>query len=356
VVRKLALCLLASAALAIALGGCRRRVSPGGYPTYGGRPGYAPQQPAPSMGWSRVSPDVGGVSIEVPSRQPARQSHTERAEDGARRYVSSVSVENRAGLFGLLVVRWEGGIVGDPLPAASELARSIFERAEIPRDSSRRVTRNGFYGREDTGSNDGGAFVRLQQFIGSDRVVLAVAIIARDSPPAQQMAERFLGSLQLDPRHALFAAPGTQRSDGGWTPLYIPESDFGIRMPAAPSVQEQELRIAARPVTVSMFQSTDDWGTYLVRVITFPQGGVPDEAFEEVRRRLNLQDRVRFVQSSGYPGWVYTTDADGRRTLARVFLTGSRIYVVTAQGPMQGLRQRPIQRRILSYFDSFRIL
>ena len=310
--------------------------------------------PRTANGWNQVSPVDSGVTVRMPGR-PTYRNHVSQSHDGAREYSSSVLANSRMGIFGVLVVHWEGGIVGDPLPATRENARRIFEQGEIRAQDSRRLAVAGFYGREDIGVNQQGVQIVLRQYVGSDRVVLVYSAVRGVPQQRSRIAAMFQESVTLDPQYALFASAGTGRSDGQWTPLYIPESAFGVQMPVAPAVREQEMTIASTDVDVTSFESRDSWGRYAVRVVTFPDV-VPGGAFEEVRGRLHLVDRIRSAESSGYPGAVYTTDRGPERTWARIFRTDGRIYVVQARGPRAAASAADGQARLRNFFNSFRIL
>ena len=317
------------------------------------RQGYTTPPNTGRVGWTTIAPSGSGVSVAFPA-QPRIGTGRGQDDDGAPTTTWEIEARAPFGFFGMFVVAWEGGIVGDPLPGTTSLARSVFDRGELHLERSQRIAVEGFFGREDIGSNEQGAFVALRQFVGSDRAVMAVAVVPRNSRDALAVAERFMGSIVLDRRAALFPTGGARRAGGRWTPLYVPESDFGIRMPAAPDVRERRMRIGGAEAVVSTFGSRDEWGTYRVRVIDFPSQ-VPDGAFEEVCQRLHLTNDVRPVESAGFPGRVYTGDGGGRRTWARVFRTSGRIYVVQATGPRSG-NSRARSSILHRFFESFRIL
>ena len=308
---------------------------------------------ADTVGWNDVSPPGSGVRFRIPG-MPRVTHGSGQEEDGARRRTTTVLADARFGYFAVFVAEWEGGIVGDPLPAMARLSGDIFRETELRRERSRRLSVDGFYAREDIGTDARGAFVALREFVGGDRVVLAIAIVPR-SPDMLRMAEVFMGSITLDDANALFPTNGRRHADGSWLPIFVPEADFAVTMPSAPSVREREIPIAGEARLVRSFESSDGWGRYRVQVIGF-EDHVPDEAFAEVVRELALLTEVRPVEASGFPGRVYTSDVGGTRTLARVYQTMGRIYVVEAIGPRAAIRGPGVQHNLLSYFDSFRIL
>lgn len=275
-------------------------------------------------------------------------------EDGARRRTTTVVADARYGYFSVFIAEWEGGIVGNPLPVIAESAAEIFARAELQRDRSERIEVEGYYAREDTGTDPHGAFVAMRQFVGGDRVVVAVAIVPR-RPELLRVAEEFMGSITLDPANALFPTQGSRHVDGSWTPLYMPEADFGVSMPSSPTAREEEIVLQGHRRAIHTFESRDSWGSYRVRVVTFGND-VPDGAYEELRGRLRFDREVRPVQASGFPGRVYTTDTGNTRSWARMFQTSGRIYVVEALGPRSSVRDRRVGQMLLRYFNSFRVL
>jgi hypothetical protein len=324
-------------------------------PACGRRAQYGTSRPltAYTVGWSDVAPPGAGVRFRIPgAARMTRGSGQE--EDGARRRTTTVVTDARLGYFAVFVAEWEGGIVGDPLPAMAQLSEGIFRETELRRERSRRLSIDGFYAREDLGTDGRGSFVALREFVGGDRVVLAIAIVRR-SPDMLRVAETFMSSITLDDANALFPTNGRRHTDGSWLPVYVPEAEFAITMPSAPSLREQEIPIAGSPRLVRSFESRDAWGRYRVHVISF-EDQVPDAAFREVVRQLQLVTEVRSVEASGFPGRVYTSDVGDTRTMARVYQTMGRIYVVEAMGSHAAIRGRDVQRTLLSYFDSFRIL
>lgn len=307
-----------------------------------------------SVGWHSVAPAEGGVRVQMPV-YPSERTGTDQDEDGARRVTTFVHGEARFGYFGLFIARWEGGLVGDPLPRVGELASEIFQRVQIRRESSRRLAVDGFYAREDVGTDGRGAFVALRQFVGDDRVIMAVAVVQR-TPDQLRIAEHFMQSIELDGAHALFPVAGARRADGEWTPVYLPEADFGITLPTAPVIREQEVTLAGHRATSQTFQSEDGWGIYRVRVVAFGGDPTPDGAFEALRQALQADHEVRPVHAGGFPGRVFTRDEGANRRWIRIYQTVGRLYVVEAVGPRASIRDRSVGHRLLAYFQSFRIL
>lgn len=318
------------------------------------RYGWARPVTAQTVGWQDVSPRGTGVRVSMPST-PTGETDEDVTDDGARVRQTSVAVEAPYGLFAVHVNQFEGGFVGDPLIAAAALAESIFEHADLQRDRSQRLTVQGFYAREDTGRGENDTFVAIRQFVGADRVVVALAVVPRRSRDALRIASRFMGSIQLDPEHALMPAQGARHADGTWTPLYLPEADFAISMPRAPSLEESELVLGGQRSPVWTYETRDDWGRYRVRVVSFGRL-VPEDAFGQLTEQLRLQREIRPVQTNGYPGRVFTTDQGGTRAFTRVYQTETRLYVVEAIGSRASLRSRDRARILMAYFDSFRIL
>lgn len=347
------LAVVAALVILAGLPGCRRRAR-FGTPTYGGSYQGAPAQQRGGVQWTRAAPDNAGFEVQMPVRyrMDGRNGHD---DDGARTATATVVGEAQWGYFGVVSVWFEGGIVGDPVPGTVELARGIFDRGELDLEASRRLAVEGFYAREDTGADSRGAFVALRQFVGRDRVIMAVAVVPRNSREALGVAEHFMRSIRLDSRYALFPRQGTRRSGGAWTPLYVPELDFGVRLPSSPEIEGRDMQIADAAAHVTTFGSQDEWGTFRVRVITFERG-VPDDAVDDVCERLRLTEEVRPVHASGFPGRVYTGDGGSRRSIARVFLTLERIYVVQATGPRARIGDAAVRAHLRDFFDSFRIL
>ncbi|GAB5540258.1 MAG: hypothetical protein RLO52_12735 [Sandaracinaceae bacterium] len=316
------------------------------------RYGWTRPVTAGTVEWHDVSPRGSGVRVSMPAR-PIGDTDQNRAEDGARMRQTSVRAETRYGLFAVHVNQLEGGYVGDPLIAAAAFAEGIFESADLERERSQRLTVQGFYAREDLGRGENDTFVAMRQFVGADRVIIALAVVPRRSQDAMQIASRFMGSIQLDPAHALLPREGARRGDGTWTPLYIPEADFAISMPSAPAMEEAEIMLDGQRTPVWTYQTQDDWGRYRVRVVTFSTR-MPDGAYAAMREQLHLQREIRPVQTNGYPGLVFTTDRGGTRAFTRLYQTASRLYVVEAIGPRASMRGHA--RDLMAYFDSFRIL
>ena len=304
-----------------------------------------------NLHWVHTAPPDTGVSAQFPA-PPQIEASLDRDDDGARRYETTATAELPFGYFAVFVARWESGIVGNPLRTVSQVASAIFERAELTRERSRRLAVDGYYAREDFGTNEHGAHVTLRQYVGRDRVIVAVAIA---NPDAGEVSSWFLDSVGLDRQNALFPTGGGRRSDGRWTPLYIPESDFAVAMPAAPSISEAEVSVDGETHTMQVFQSRDAWGLYRVRVVSFGDH-VPEGGFAALRRELHFGREVRPVHSSGFPGRVFVTDVGAQRAWARMFQTAGRVYIVEAIGERRTLTDRSTADSLLRYFDSFRIL
>ena len=343
-------------ALMVCLPACRRRVvrvGAGGWGRLAVTVGAGGSRPTSSLRWVPTSPPGTGVTVQMPT-VPRVVAHTERATDGAARYETMVSAELPAGYFAVFVMQWEAGIVGDPLRSVAESATTLFERADLNRERSRRLSVDGYYGREDVGTNEQGAHVVLRQFVGHDRVVVALAVVNQNAQ-AVQIATRFLDSIGLARANALFPARGTRQESGAWTALYMPEADFAIAMPTSPTIAEAQVRVDGRNWPVHSFQSRDDWGTYQVKVVDFGDR-LPDNAYEELRQQFRFGRDVRPVHVSGFPGRVFVTDIGGRRTWARMYQTSGRLYVVEATGERRSIRDQAVGRTLMRYFDSFRIL
>ncbi|MFK7984826.1 MAG: hypothetical protein AB8I08_02270 [Sandaracinaceae bacterium] len=349
--------LMASCLLVSLLPSCRSRVrwtpnSGQPYPGTFGRPargvaqGYSPR-------WTDTAPPDTGVRFSMPT-QPVVEARTARDEDGAQRFEVVARSESAFGFFAVFTARWEGGLVGDPLRAIADSAASIFERADLQRQNARRLSVTGYYAREDTGTNAQQAHVVLRQFVGSDRVIVALALVP-NRPPNVQIANQFLASIGLNSQHALFGQAGQRQADGSWTPVYMPESDFAISMPAAPAIIEDELVVAEASRTRRVFEARDSWGRYRVQVIRFGEW-VPDEAYGELQTLLRVGRNVRPVESQGFPGRVFVADSGAERSWIRMFRTRGRVYVVEATGARDSVRDRRVGTRLNRYFNSFRIL
>lgn len=334
-------CVLAIACLAP---GCRSRMR------------YGTSRPLTqnTVAWRTVSSSDGSATVLMPVR-PVENTTTSQEEDGARRTATLLHGETSFGYFGLFVVRFEGGIVGNPLAGVGDVAAEVFRRVEIERRRSRRLSVDGFYAREDVGADAEGAFVALRQFVGDDRVVVAMVAVPR-TPDMLRIAERYMESIQLDPSHALFPTAGSRHSDGTWTPVYLPEADFGVELPSAPALREQTVELAGQRAGVQTFESRDAWGIYRVRVVGFGGDSPPSGAYEALRRMIHADRDIRPVHANGFPGRVYTRDDGANRHWIRMYQTVGRLYVVEAIGARASIRDRRVGQRLLSFFQSFRIL
>lgn len=263
-------------------------------------------------------------------------------DDGAAYQSVRVRADSPYGVFGMFVTQWEGGVVGDPLVIARELAESILERTDTPDRRATRVAIPGFYAREDIGHAANGSFFALRQFFGRDRIYVAVASV-RSDPTGLRAAEEFMRSIALDRRDALLPFGDSTQP----VPLYLPDVDFAVHMPPLASRRSSAIEVDGAPVDASMFESRHASGVYRVTVVSFPDH-VPEQALEHVATTLSLGAADRYIDASGYPGRTFQPTGD---RAARAFATPNRVYVLEIIGA-SGLAQAARD----DFFGSFRIL
>ncbi len=338
--------LLLSALLLLATPGCRaRRVEYGG--VYGNV--HAPQVAASAgtgWGWNDVAVQGTGLSCRFPTQARYTQ-RVGREPDGAFYRTRSARAEVPYGVFGVSITEWEGGLVGDPLEVARRVADDIFSTAELRDRRTQRLDIAGFYGREDVGIAPDGVFVALRQFVGQRRIYLAIATVA-NAPGPLGTAERFMTSIRIDTADAILpVGHGAEPA-----PMFMPETDFAVRMLPVSSRRSEDLDLGERRVPMQSFVSDGPGVRLRVRVIEVT-GGVEPEMLEQIADRLSLGQRRDPVSCSGFPGANFAERASGNVVIrARLFVTANRVYVLeSASRPAQS--HDPI---IETFFDSFRIL
>lgn len=339
--------LLCFAMLVVMAGpGCARRsraaFQPNGAPPNGG-PQVAGQQ---GWAWPEITPPGLGVAFRMPA-QPRYEQRFGREEDGAFYRSISARAEVPYGAFGMIVTEWEGGLVGDTLEAAHEVANNVFSEQQLTQRRTQRLDIGGFYGREDTGLAPNGVFVALRQFVGARRIYVAFAIVAH-APGPLATAESFMGSIRLDVDDALLPVGGTSTA---LSAIFVPETDFAVRMPPISSRRTEDLRVGDHNVVTHSFVSETAGARLRVRVIDLPERADP-ETVEEVTRALALGQTGAPVSASGFPGNVFTRTTGSVSIEGRMFITAQRIYVIEAARPGSGQASDTVR----DFFDSFRIL
>jgi len=296
-------------------------------------------------GWISVSPPRTGVTVQMPAA-PQTSTRSGRDDDGARFHSTMVRSQAATGSFALIITEWEGGLVGDPLIAAAEVADDLFETQELGRRRSNRLDMPGFYGREDVGVAPNGAFVALRQFVGRHRIYVALAVVANHQLNLQ-VAEHFMASIELQNSDALlpFGQPSELEA------IYMPEADFSVRMPALTHRSSSEVEIAGRTRSAWTYESRGSDARYRIRVIAFEESP-PEGILETVGTQLSLGTRQHPTDASGFPGHVYSRASDSGVGAARVFVTATRVYVVD-EAHRRGATEHEARAR--EFFDSFRI-
>lgn len=326
--------------LLLSLGmGCRRPYNA----SYGG-PGYAGVSATPQAtrsGWWEVRPPNMGFACGMPAPTQI-EGGVGVAEDGARyeRALARVTVEY--GTFTIVVNEWEGGFVGDPLAAARDLAGVVMDTPDLTGRRTQRLDIAGFYAREDVGRTQEGVFVALRQFVGRERLYVAVAAVV-DDPHGLRAAENFMSSIELDQADALLPFG----SSAALIPLYMPEEDFAVRMPPLTLRTTSQANVEGEAVDVHVFESMRPGVVYRVSVVDF-RHEAPQDALAAVARQLSLGEVGAPIHASGFPGFIYGGATRG--TTTRAFLTRRRVYalqVIASGGP-------PTEQA--SFIDSFRIL
>lgn len=334
-------CLMALGALGVL--GCRTRVryqsSAPRSLSSGSTSAYVPRPP--TNGWFAARPPNTGFAIELPGA-PETIAETGYDEDGASFQSVSLRTATPYGQFGAIVTQWEGGVVGDPLEASRRLADRIVEITESSDRRARRVSIPGFYAREDIGHTSDGAFFALRQFVGRERLYVAVATVA-NHPTGLSAAEHFMQSIELDRRDAMLPEGGSTQP----VPLYLPDVDFAADMPPLSDRRSAEVELGDDAVDSVVFESRHPGGLYRVTVLQ-PRGRMPEDVLALAASTLGFGTPDAYVHASGYPGRSFRL-TDEVRTQA--YLTGQRVYVVQVTG-VSSLGQPAVD----AFFDSFRIL
>lgn len=340
----------------LALGCGRRRVNyqPTG-PQVAGQQGWAQpriaqpgQAVTPQDGWmwAEINPRGLGLACRMPAT-PRYEQRIGREDDGAFYRSGSARVTVPYGNFGVIVTEWEGGIVGDPLDAAHDLANTVFSEQQLTERRSKRLDVAGFYGREDTGVGPNGAFVALRQFVGARRIYVAFAIVARAHGPLGS-AEAFMSSIRLDTGDAIFPVGGSSERASA---IFVPETDFAVRMPPLSSRRTEDLTIGDYTLTTHSFVAETPGARLRVRVIDLPERA-DLEVVQEITQGLALGQLGAPVSASGFPGNAFTRTSGNVAIDGRLFITASRMYVIEAARPST----QPASALAREFFESFRIL
>lgn len=315
----------------------RAEYQPGTGPHVAGQQGWA---------WPEVSPPGMGISCRMPAA-PRHEQRTGREDDGAFYRTTTARAEVPYGSFGIIVTEWEGGLVGDPLEAASEIADNIFTEQQLTQRRSERLDIPGYYGREDTGIARNGVFVALRQFVGKRRIYVAVAIVTHAAGPLGT-AETFMSSVRLDADDTLLPLTG---SSTALLPIYMPETNFAVRMPPLASRQTEDLELEGRTVVTHSFATEVPNARLRVRVVDLARG-VDEETLEQLTQVLGLGEETGPTSASGFPGIVYTRSTASVSIESRLFITASRVYVLEVAQPAS----QPSSAIAREFFESFRIL
>ncbi|MCA9609078.1 MAG: hypothetical protein KC619_25930 [Myxococcales bacterium] len=323
--------------------GCRTRVSYASSAPRSLSNGYsAATVPSPPIaGWFAARPPNTGFSIDLPG-PPETVAETGYDEDGASFQSVSLRTSTPYGQFGAIVTQWEGGVVGDPLEASRRLADRIVEITESNDRRARRVSIPGFYAREDIGHTADGGFFALRQFVGRERLYVAVATVAND-PTGLSAAEHFMQSIQLDRQDAMLPEGESTQP----VPLYLPDVDFAADMPPLSARRSAEVELGDDTVDSVVFESRHPGGLYRVTVLQ-PRGRMPEDVLGLAAATLGFGTADAYVHASGFPGRSFRLTDDVR---TQAYLTAQRVYVVQVTG-VTSLGAAAVD----AFFDSFRIL
>jgi len=331
-------------ALAIAITGCARRNA-----YYASNPasGYRAAPPSGSTprpnpaGWTSVRPPNVGFRCQMPA-PPQQEGETGTDLDGATFQTFRTRATTPLGRFVVIVTHFEGGVVGDSIARARALADHIVELTETDDHRSARISIAGFYGREDRGHTSDGAFFAVRQFVGRNRIYVAVAL-TDPRPAGLRAAEQFMGSIELDRRDAMLPFGDSPRP----VPMYLPDVDFAVTMPPLDERRTVALELANRTADAHVFVSRHPHGAYRVTVVELG-GGDAEGVLQSVAGALSLGEPSGYVHASGFPGRSY---AGPEGSLARAFVTEGRVYVQQLTGA-DALGASPAE----TFFTSFRIL
>lgn len=295
--------------------------------------------------WPEVTVEGTGLTCRFPA-QPHYDQRVGREDDGAFYRTRSARSRVPYGSFGVSVTEWEGGLVGDPLEAAASMADDVFATQHLRERRSQRLDIPGFYGREDTGLAQNGGFVALRQFVGRSRIYVAFAVVS-NAPGPLSTAEGFMGSIRLDAEDALLPM-GTGREP---SPVFMPETDFAVRMPPLSARRTEDLEIGERTVPMQSFVAEGVGVRLRVRVIEV-RGGADPELVAQIVAQLSLGQPGGPVSASGFPGTAYERTTGNVVVRGRVFVTAARVYVLEAATPPAP----SVDPTVRGFFDSFRIL
>lgn len=309
--------------------------------------GYAPPPVDRVLGsWSNVTLPGTGVSCRMPGL-PRLNESVRREDDGTFLRTRGGRLQLPTGSFGLLVIEWEGGMVGDALRAARELADEVFETEQLGHRRTVRVEVPGFYAREDTGVADNGVFVALRQFVGRDRVYIAMSSVP-NQPHALRAAEAFMTSVRLPTADALFP----MGQGGAPRQIFVPEADFAVRMPALSMQRAQDVDVGDHRLAAQVYGAQYGQVRFRIRVIDLPREPIDGELIDVFAQALGLGTRGEALTMSGFPGAAFQRSIQGGFIESRVFLTVGRIYVLEAAMPAALSRTGDTR----AFFDSFRIM
>lgn len=338
--------LLLVAGLLVLTPGCRRRVNSGWGQPYNPNAGYGGGYQRGGGGgygragpWLPVQPAEAGFRCQMPGRAEVRERRG-FADDGVPFRTIIAQTQLRFGTFSMASTHWEGGIAGDALDQTQALAERIAEIGELSNREVRRLSVPGYYGREDTGRTSEGAFVAIRQFVGRERLYVAVAVVANQQGQPLRSAELFMESLEFDVDDMIL--PRGQADVP--VPIFVPEVDFAARMPPFTGGDSRQLTVADQELKLRSFESVGQ-RTYRVLVLELEER--PEEGFlDQLAGHLDLGEAQAPTHTSGYPGRAYRS-----ATLrSRAFVTASRVYVlqVSSDAGSDAAAQ--------AFFRSFRIL
>lgn len=335
--------LVVAACLAL-VPGCRRRATTTtawgqGYNPNAGHNGYGQPSYGAGGAWLPVQPAEAGFRCQMPGRAEVRERRG-WAEDGVPFRTIIARSQMRYGTFSIASTHWEGGIAGDALDQTRALAERIAEIGELRNREVQRLSVPGYYGREDTGRTQDGAFVAIRQFVGRERLYVAVAVVANEQGQPLRAAELFMESLQFDVSDMIL--PRGQPDIA--LPTFVPEVDFAAQMPPFTGGDSRSLTIADQDLKLRSFESV---GQRTFRVIVLEMEERPPEGFlDRVAAQLDLGEAGAPVHTSGYPGRAYRS-----ATLrSHAIVTASRVYV------LQISADEGSNDAAEAFFQSFRIL
>jgi hypothetical protein len=238
--------------------------------------------------------------------------------------------------------------VGDPLELTHNLAERMLGRLPVEPVRSVRLDVPGFYGREDVARNSDRVLVRMRQFIGAHRLYVAIAVVP-EAPQTMAVADQFMESVSIDPRDALYERV-SGNGPGRWGPVYLPEDDFAVQMPAINNVSSRSLRLPSAEAAVRSYEARGETAYYRISVIILSEG-TTDTTLDEIARAFALGERTGPSTASGFPGYALIGETQSHATESRIYRTTNRVYVLQAMARTAGGSLAAD-----NFFDSLRIL